>query len=122
MKEITNLGQMLKLYGMTNTPVGSDFYKTAVLENPDHFPEEYRRIKAWESIPQEVHDAYWKDWEIMRQQVREHYPVPEGDGIFGVINNTEKSRIWSAWWNKVYPIEQERSKELRKKHYLKYGV
>lgn len=119
-KELTHLGMCLKICAETNTPVGSDMFRQAILENPDHFPEEYARMKAWEAIPQEVHNAYRRDWEIMYAEL--HKDEPDSDGIFGIMENTEKSRIWQAWWGKTYPIEREKEAKLHKKHYSKYGV
>lgn len=101
-------------------PIGLGTYNHIIDKYPEHFPEECERKRKWDSIPQEVKDAYFKESSDMRNEL--YKDVPNGGGIIAWLNNREEHQQWERAYNKIRPIEKEREKQLHDKHFGKYGI
>lgn len=101
-------------------PVGLDTYNRVIEKYPEHFPEEYKRKKKWDSIPEGVKDAYFKESSDMRNELYKN--VLNGGGLVAWINQTEEFKKWEQAYDKIRPIEEEREKQLHDKHFGKYGI
>lgn len=106
-----------KHFGM---PVGVGFYEETVKKYPEHFPEEFKRMNAWNSIPKEVHDDYWKEHEELDKELRAD--EPEGCGIWEQMNNTDKAKNWNDWYKSYYPKYEAMEKKLHSKYYSRFGI
>jgi hypothetical protein len=114
--EEVKLFELAKLVG----PIGYGYYERITLKYPEHYPEEYDRMKRWESIPKSVHDEYISEISEFHDNLWKDEPK-HTQGFMAVVNNTEEYQIWSDAWERLRPIEEEFKKKCHKKHYGKYG-
>lgn len=104
--------------------VGSNQVEEAMEKHPEYFVEELERRRKWDSIPQEVHDDYWKEYS---EKDEEHWKEFRGKykkaGLMYLLNadNNERnqySQDWNAYYSSWKPVE----KELHVKYYSKYNI
>jgi len=109
----------LKMAAAYGWPVGSSLYIETIEKYPEYFPKEYDRHKRWSEIPQEVHEAYVKELIEFKDKLWEG--EPKSGGIMSAANNDEQYKKFSEAFDRLYPIEVAKEKELSKKYYSKYG-
>ena len=119
-KEAPNSIQILYCKSIANYPVGSEELKKAIEEFPDYFPEEIEHEKKWNSIPESIHEEYWKEMEALRKEIFKD--LPEGRGIFFWINNPTKLKNWQEQYEKLKIKGLPKAKKLHQKFYSSYGI
>jgi hypothetical protein len=115
-------------------PIGLAAYtrlQTIIATYPDYFPWEHK----YSSIPQEVHDAFYKEcYRVKQPQTVE--PEKYGEGILAQIKPAElipfnAQELMQAFKNFVADIdyahkravaEEKRVRAIWKKHYDKFGL
>jgi len=110
----------LKMAAVYGWPVGGSLYDETVKKYPEYFPKEYEMMVKWDSIPKEVHDAYVKELMEFREKLWEG--EPKSGGIVSAINGDEVYQEFSKAFDRLWPIEQEKERELHKKYYSKYWI
>ncbi len=109
----------LKMAAYNNVPVGLSTYKRIINKYPGYFPEEYVHNKKWEAIPQEVHDAKFKEYWEFYDKLWEN--EPKSPGIMAHAMNTKEAQEWNKAYERLRPIEKKKEDELYNKYYSKYG-
>ncbi len=112
--------QFLYKMGIAKHPVGRKILEDAIKENPEYFPDEIEHRRKWALIPQQVHDDYWKEMEILKTEM--YKDMPESKGILGWIDDPKGYEEWSAKWSECYEKEQPLAKALHQKFYGRYGI
>lgn len=114
-------------------PIGTETYnkcQEVIKKYPEHFPWEAK----YNSIPQEVHDAYSK--ELMDEFKSKFDSIPKGDGLMKSLvsegaskprlkNFGEALRDMDNMFKEQHRQAEERlkkSKQLWDKHYKKYNL
>ena len=92
----------------------------AIKESPEYFPDEIEHRRKWALIPQQVHDDYWKEREILRTKV--YKEMPPSKGILGWIDDPKGLEAWHAKWKECRENEKPLAAALHKKFYGQYGV
>ena len=110
----------VKFLEATGGMMGASTYESIIKKYPEHFPEETEQRRRYESIPQEVHDAYYKEYWAFHDKLWEDEPPAQG--LFAMINNTDEYRAHQDAYDRLRPIEEENEKLLYKKYYSKYGI
>lgn len=112
--------QQVYMMLIVNQFVSSSLYRECVDKYPDYFPEEVEHKNKWNSIPQEIHDAYWKEyWELEEQIMKD---VPPSKGVTGWINDKEGYNKWYKKWFDAKEKGKPLHEDLHKKYYSKYGI
>ncbi len=101
-------------------PVASSIYDKVLKEYPEYFPEEAERIRRWENVPKDVHEAYQNEMGIFLENLWKGQPSPPG--IRGAAYNTEEFQKWKIAYYRLAPIEEQKDKELHEKYYGPYGL
>jgi len=114
-KDLPALVEYIHLMGVMKIPIGSSLFDEALEKHPEHFPEHVARRKAWDSIPQEVHDLYSNECAIERKKADKDRPHPNG----GVIHMMECAKCM-AHSKKYSQIMREVENKLHQKYYEKY--
>lgn len=110
----------LRIAAHNNVPVGLSTYKRIINKYPDYFPNEYAHQKKWDSIPQEVHDAKFKEyWEFYDKLWESE---PKSPGIMAHAMNTKEAQEWNEAYERLRPIEKKKEDELYNKYYSKFGL
>ena len=97
-------------------PVGADMYEQAIKDHPEYFAREIEHRKKYNAIPQEVHDAYFKEISLVHDEIYKDLP---GKGLMNWINRTEEEH---KIWNEAYEKYESLEKKIHQKHYSKYGI
>lgn len=111
--------QAIHALAMLGMPVGSGLFERAVKEHPQYFPEEVAHRKKWNSIPQSVHDAYWKEISDFENKWMEENP---GDpkwingGVMMMIKHPE----CRDYFDRKFQASNDLRKKLDKKYYEPY--
>lgn len=86
-----------------------------------------KRLK-WSSIPDKVHDEYYKDLIKARKVLEKkmipiNTPRPEKEmGIMYQIENSCKFEEFNQYLRKIERKYEEVKKSIHNKHYAKYGI
>ena len=119
-QQAPSLIQFLWINSMGDFPIGLSAYQKAMREHPEYFPDEIARQERWDKVPQEVHDAYWKEfWQMSNELHKDSTP---NKGMIYWCDHPEEYEKWKKDWDKIRPIEEQKEKELHKKYYEPYGV
>jgi hypothetical protein len=110
----------VQMCAMSNIPIGMSLYDEVLSEYPEYFPEEVEHKKKWESVPQEVKDAYWKEYWKFHETLWKN--EPKSGGLLAYINDTDESKKFNEAYKRLRPLEEAKEKELHKKYYSKYGI
>ena len=111
-----SLVQFIWACSINKRPIGMSLYDEAIEKHPEYFPEEVEHRRKWDLIPEEVHEAYRKEyWEMVNEIEKD---LPEKTGLMGAVFNDEYHKEWS----KLQPLIREKEKEIHNKHYKKYGI
>jgi hypothetical protein len=112
--------QYLYIMGISNQSVGITIFEEAIEKYPEYFPDEVEYRKKWALIPQEIHDAYWKEyWKLDKEIYKD---IPPSKGLMYLINNTDEAKEWKKKWNSANKKAEPLKKKLHKKYYSKYGI
>lgn len=107
---------------MAKMPIGASIFKDTVMKYPEWFPEDYDYYIKYDSIPKHVHDSYFNELMDFRESLWENEPNKSSGGIMAAIDNEESYIAWSKTFDRLYPIEKKKEKELREKYYKQYGI
>jgi len=122
-KELENAPSIVKflyLRAMAKEPVGSSMIEEAIKDYPEYFPDELEHRRKWVLIPQQVHDDYWKEREILRTEM--YKEMPPSKGILGWINDPKGYEGWNIAYEKCRKTEAPLAAALHKKFYSQYGI
>ena len=112
--------QFLYAMAIAKQPVGSKMIKDAIKETPEYFLDELEHKRKWELIPQQVHDNYRKEREILRTEM--YKEMPPSKGILGWIDDPKGYEEWSIAYEKFSKVEKPFAAALHKKFYGQYGI
>lgn len=90
------IGQVY-MCGMMNIPIGSSIYEKAIQKHPEYFPEEVEHRKKWDSVPQQIKDAYSAELYKILDKYREAAPSLGNHGILAQIRDTKAKKQLKAW-------------------------
>jgi len=113
--------QYIYMCAVMKQPIGSSTYEDAIKEHPEYFHEDVERRKKWEAIPQEVHDAYWKEYWKLDEEIYKNVPH-RGKGLLFYAQNSKESAEYKSAWEaankKALPLRET----LHRKFYSKYSI
>jgi len=112
--------QFIYTMAMAKQPVGSQIIEDAIKESPEYFPDELEHRRKWALIPQQVHDDYWKEREILRAEM--YKEMPPSKGILGWIDDPKGYEEWNIAYEKCSKAEKPFAAALHKKFYGQYGI
>ena len=112
--------QFIYTMAMAKQPVGSKMIKDAIKESPEYFPDELEHRRKWALIPQQVHDDYWKEREILRAEM--YKGMPPSKGILGWIKDPKGYEEWSKKYDECRKAEEPLAAALHKRFYGQYGI
>jgi hypothetical protein len=112
--------KFIYLASLSKTPIGYALYEQALLEHPSYFPEEILFRKQWDSIPDQVHDAYRKERNELHQ--REFANLPPNKGIWYWCTHQEEYENWSKQHQACWQRELKQAEQIHNKYYHRYGI
>ena len=112
--------QLLYTMAMAKQPVGMKMLEDAIADHPEYFPDELEHRRKWALIPQQVHDDFWKEREILRTEM--YKEMPPSKGILGWINDPKGYEEWNIAYEKCRKAEEPLAAALHKKFYGQYGI
>jgi len=115
-----NIVQYVYIMSMSNIPIGSKIYEETIRDHPEYFYEEISETEKWNKIPQEVHDAYWKEYGELKKEVFKD--VPPSKGLMAYIGGSKEYKEWEKLWNVAYKKWEPLKRKLHRKYYSKYGI
>ncbi len=112
--------QFVHIMAASNQPIGISLYQEVLDEHPEYFPEEVEHQKKWRGIPQDVHDAYWKEyWELDKEIMKD---VPPSKGLVYYCSHQKESVEYRKKLDEAIEKGKPLRKALHDKYYGKYGV
>lgn len=124
LEEINNLPhkiQYLYMKSFMNQPIGMSFYEECIEEHPEYFQEEIKRRDKWNSIPQEVKDAYYNELNAKEAEINEGIPHL-GKGILYYCEHPDEYDEYDREYKKREPKRKKMRKKIHDKYFEKYGV
>lgn len=112
--------QFLYAMSIIGQPVGNQMIEEAIKESPEYFPDELEHRRKWALIPQQVHDDYWEEREILRTEM--YKEMPESKGILGWAKDQSGYNEWRAKYDECREKEKPLSLALHTKYYGQYGI
>jgi hypothetical protein len=112
--------QFLYLMSMLNTPVGAKSFEDAIKESPEYFPDELEHRRKWALIPQQVHDDYWKERDVLHKEI--FNDMPPSKGIVYWVENPQDYTEWILLYKNLRQIEEPLAEAIHKNHYNQYGI
>lgn len=108
--------KILTLYiaSRSNIPIGMSFYEECILEYPEYFKEELDWRETYSKVPQEVHDAYNKDFNEKSNWKGKHL----GNGLMYSIQHQKEIDEEFELSNKIHGTYTE----IWNRHYGKFGL
>lgn len=112
--------QFLYTMAMAKQPVGMKMLEDAIEDYPQYFPDELEHRRKWALIPQQVHDDYLKEMEILRTEM--YKEMPPSKGVLGWINDPKGYEEWNIAYEKCKKAEEPLVAALYEKFYGQYGI
>jgi len=112
--------QYIYMNSLQKIPIGYRTLNEGIENYPEYFPDEVEHRKKWKVVPQNVHDAYWKEREEIYNKVMKD--VPKGYGLLWHIENPQESEIVQSEQSKAFEKLKPLEKSLHEKYYGKYGL
>jgi len=126
---------VLYVWGMSydSIPVGTEAFEKAITEHPEYFKEEVEYRKRWDSVPEEIKEAYFNETsgldyvkEIIDEIGEPPYPEYSRMGIIWWAQNVDKyPKEISAndKWNDIYYKKLEvHNNKIYNKYFNEYGL
>ena len=116
--EISTLWTMQIAYGY----ISSKLYEEAISKYPEYFVEELEYKRLHNSIPQEVHDAYWAEYRTWPLYESFEHPY-KGMGLLWYLDHPKEYREYQEALDEYKKEHPELSQEaIWDKHYKIYGL
>jgi len=102
-------------------PLGSSIIDEAIEKYPEYFPDEVEQQKKWASVPQQVKDAYFEEYQKLLEDIYKDVPHV-GKGILFYATHPEEDAEHSKGWDEATKKGQPLLKALHDKYFGKYGI
>lgn len=112
--------QLLYLKAVVKQPVGSKIVEDAITEHPEYFPDEIEHRIKYSLIPQQVHDDYWKERDVLIAEI--YKEMPPSKGILGWFDDLKGFQEWNEAYKKCRKAEELLATTLHNKFYGQYGI
>lgn len=104
-----------------NGTISSTIFDKALDEHPEYFPEEVEHRRKWNSIPQQVHDDYSKEWTLLLES-EIYTEVGASKGFMWMIDHPNEYDDWSIEYGKCKKNKEPLFKKLHERFYGPYGI
>ena len=112
--------QMVYINASMGIPMGSGIIDKAMKASPEIFEEEIQRRNLWESIPQEVKDAYWRELNEKMDELPKHPKA--GMGMVHYVKHPKDLKEVQEHLDKYRPLREQIDREIHDKYFKQYGL